>query len=184
MLPRPVLYGDPGRVPFLGHLGVVRRGGAAAWGAAGRLREPVEVLPAFHLARAVELALARAWEALDPASDRFDGLRAAWEALQVFHGSSGTLAGQLELLLVGVDEAGRAVAGTGLARVWELDEAGPRPLTEPSHPLARDADWIAEIPGVLQLPVGPLGLVGVSRAHAEASPEDPDWTRRCGRSSP
>lgn len=181
MLPRPALYGEPGRVPFLGHLRVVREGNAASWGAAGRLREPVEVLPAYHLARAVEGALALAWEALPADADRFDGLRAAWGALRELHARSGGLAGRLELLLLGVDGEGRAVAGTGLARVWELDEAGARVLTGADHPLAAEADWLTELPGVLQLPRGSGALLGVREAHSEAGPGDADWTRRCGR---
>jgi len=118
----------------------------------------------------VEAALACAWEELPEVAARFDGLRAAWGALEGVLGDSAA-AGSVSLVMSGHDPDGVCVSGVGLEGVWAWDPGEVLTLTEAGSPLLAPAGLPDSLPGALDLQRQPAFLIGSPVGGGATLPE-------------
>ena len=177
------LIGDPGRMPFVGHLRFAARVGDAWISLAGRVH-PGDVEEGWRAAR--ELAAA-----LDPIEERTRGLgagrfalvRAAWALLgEAPRDGLGPAGGaDVSVLMVAGDPGGVAVTGVGLTGVWGLEAGGQwTPLASEGHPLLSRAGLPSTPPGVLELERAIEVVVGCPHPMEPELPAPSVMAERCG----
>ena len=157
-----LMLGDPGEVPFVGHLRFSLSAPGVWISVAGRVAASADALGAFVPARRLEVTLRTVLSPLLRKADRNLLLRQAWSTLAsmeaVSLGPSGGT--KLSLMLISGDARGVGVSSAGLAMVWGRFDGCWRPLVRPDHPLLGPAGRPVRTPGVLGLARVPEILLG------------------------
>jgi len=171
MPPHALLAGTPGRMPFNGHFRGVRAFGAARLAWAGRIGASASPVEGWAAAEAARDALAAI-----TGLDRFELLRAAWDALGGIE-ARWLDRRDLSLLLVASDSDGVAIAGCGLAIVAVPGEGGLTPILPPGHPMLGEPGLPKKLPGFAPETASDR-FVGVPTGVGMAL--DADIDARCG----
>jgi hypothetical protein len=173
-----LLLGDPGALPFLGHLRAqVEVPGARLW-AAGRVFNGGDVVEAYEASRNLIELIEGLGKGLEKAS-RHDLLRLAWEALQGDRlGESG--GADLQLLLTAQDGEGVGVAAVGLSMVYGRIAGELEPLVSADHPLLCPPGIPTSLPGVLTLDRPTDQVLGIPDHLPAELPAELDLARDCG----
>lgn len=170
-LPRALLLGTGGRLPFIGQIRRSFDAGGARLHMAARVAPGADPDTAWRAACAL-------WSALDAcaARDRYTLCRQAWEGLLALDRSRlGPQRGaDLTLLLLCEDLGGELISGCGLGQLWGVDGETLRELVDPRHPLLGDLG-LPEAPPKVLAPAQPAAVY-LARAQGEA-PAVPDATR-------
>ncbi|MCB9765782.1 MAG: hypothetical protein H6739_38765 [Alphaproteobacteria bacterium] len=169
-LPRAMLLGSAGRLPFNGHLYVERRGGPARAHVAARVASGARPPVAWDAV----LALHEALEGCT-ASDRFALCRDAWERLlTIDRARLGPAEGRdLCLLMVVEDPDGELISGVGLGRLMTLERGRLRDVVDLNHPLLGEPGLPEQLPKVL----GPQAPGPVYLARCFGEPVEPPSAR-------
>ncbi|MCB9796952.1 MAG: hypothetical protein H6741_30075 [Alphaproteobacteria bacterium] len=167
-IPRALLLGSSGRLPFNGHLRVSRLTDGVRLQVAARVAHGAPPPEAWEAVCAAYAALAAA-----EGHDRWQLCRDAWERLlAVDRGRLGPASGaDLSLLMVTEDAGGETISGVGLAALHTLERGELRPVVPAGHPLLGAAGLPTQPPNVLS-PARP-GPVYVGRCAALSVAEPP-----------
>ena len=180
MKPTAFFYGDPGRLPFVGHFRATRTVGDTAVSAAGRVQAGGDLLVAFSAARAIEHAIRSA--PIEQPCDRHEALGLIWQSIHAIAprslGSGG--GADLSILFAVSDADGTGISGVGLGAVWGQNATGFEPLVEGDHPLLCGPGRPETLAGVLTLDTPAYTIVGLPYDRANSRPEAVDWQQRCG----
>jgi hypothetical protein len=178
-MPIPALLpGDPGPLPFLGHLRLRVEARGVWLAAAGRVGATGDATTAWMAARTVERALRGA----AGGGDRHAWLWRCWEAVAaVPAGALGPRGGEdLSLVLVAGDPRGVGLAGVGLNAAWGLLDGALRPLVEGRHPLLSPPGRPSQMPGVLTLDAEPSLILANPSHRPPVTPAVGELARLCG----
>ena len=177
-----LLLGDPGALPFLGHLRTrLEVSGAKLW-AAGRVFSGGDVVEAYEASRNLTRVIEESGARLETNASRHDLLRCTWEALAELDADQmGRDAGRdVQLLLTAEDTDGVGVAGVGLSMVYGLIDQRFQPLVSGDHPLLCGPGLPGALPGVLTLDRPVQQVLGIPNHLSTVLSEDLDLARDCG----
>ena len=177
-----LLLGDPGALPFLGHMRAqIEMPNARLW-AAGRIFSGGEVVEAYEASRNLIEIIEGLSIDLEAGATRHDLLRMVWEALGELSGDQlGRAQGaDLQLLLAAEDAQGVGIAAVGLGMVYGRIDGELQPLVSADHPLLCPPGLPTRLPGVLTLDRPVDQILGLPDHLPATLPEDLDLSQDCG----
>jgi hypothetical protein len=195
MMVRALLLGEGKGLPFSGHFRFTLPFRGGSFSVSGRVAALADLEQAFTVAHRVRVAIQTGVEAEaggergiihdDPlAVDRHRLIHRTWMELgRIPEDDLGPLGGSdLTMLIAASDTRGTAITGVGLAGVWaQIDGAtGLQAVVPPNHPLLSSPGRPERFPGVLNLDIIPLSIIGAPSHHVALAPMASQVTRRCG----
>lgn len=167
-LPRALLLGSGGRLPFRGHLRLAVDRGQARLAVAARVAHGAPPPESWDAVLRLHAALSEARGA-----DRWQLCRDAWERLVALEaGALGPAEGaDLSLIMVTEDAEGETVSGVGLSGLWTLERGALRRVVPLGHPLLGEAGRPTAPPKVLApAQPGPVYLASCAGEAQEPAP--------------